>query len=200
MTFSLIEPLRFAFSQRAALPYFGGYEEVVPQLLADGAAEFVNGSGTVRWELCLGDFPGLLRSAGADGLPSPHLVQFDPWSPARNPAMWTVPVFADLFRRLDPGRGCLLATYSRSTLIRVGLLLAGFYVGMGLAAGRKEETTLAANQPALLPVPLEARWLERARRSDAAEPLWEPVWSRAPLAPATWERLRAHPQFRPEKP
>ena len=81
--------------------------------------------------------------------------------------------------------------------MRVALLLAGFQVGMGLAAGRKEETTVAANRPGLLPSPLDARWLERVRRSDAAEPMWEPVWRRAPLSSGTWERLRAHPQFGP---
>jgi hypothetical protein len=109
--------------------------------------------------------------------------------------MWTRPVFENLFRALDPARPCALTTYSRSTLLRTTLLLAGFFVGVGHATGAKEETTIAANTPDLIAEPLNARWLERARRSDSAEPLREPVYTRAPLAPDTAETLRQHPQF-----
>jgi hypothetical protein len=59
----------------------------------------------------------------------------------------------------------------------------------------KEETTLAANSSELIAEPLDRPWLERARRSPSAEPLWEPVYRQAPLAAETWERLRRHPQF-----
>jgi hypothetical protein len=120
---------------------------------------------------------------------------FDAYSPAKNPAMWTLPLFTDLFRLLDPQRPCALPTYSRSTILRVTLLLAGFFVGVGHATGLKEETTLAANTLDLIAEPLNARWLERARRSHSAEPLREPVYSRAPLSPPTVEKLRHHPQF-----
>jgi hypothetical protein len=80
-------------------------------------------------------------------------------------------------------------------MLRVSLLLAGFFVGAGHATGEKEETTIAANTSALLSEPLDRRWLHRARRSTSAEPLWEPVYRQARLSPATWERLQAHPQF-----
>ena len=109
--------------------------------------------------------------------------------------MWTLPLFRDLFQWLDPQRPCALPTYSRSTILRVTLLLAGFYVGVGHATGEKEETTIAANTPDLIAEPLDARWLERARRSHSAEPLTEPVYRTAPLSEENWERLQAHPQF-----
>ena len=48
---------------------------------------------------------------------------------------------------------------------------------------------------ALLTEPLDRRWLERARNSTSAEPMCEPVYRQAPLAPATWTALREHPQF-----
>jgi len=127
--------------------------------------------------------------------PPPHAVFYDAFSPAKNPAMWTRPVFENLFRALDPARPCALTTYSRSTLLRTTLLLAGFFVGVGHATGAKEETTIAANALDLIAEPLNARWLERARRSDSAEPLREPVYTRAPLAPDTADQLRRHPQF-----
>ena len=109
--------------------------------------------------------------------------------------MWTLPLFANLFRLLDPARPCALATYSRSTITRVALLLAGFYVGAGHATGEKQETTIAANTLGLIDEPLDRRWLERARRSHSAEPLCAPIYRQARLAPATWEGLQRHPQF-----
>jgi hypothetical protein len=81
-------------------------------------------------------------------------------------------------------------------MLRVTLLLAGFFVGVGHATGEKEETTIAANTPGLIAQPLDRRWLQRARGSTSAEPLWEPVYRQARLSPKTWEMLRQHPQFR----
>ena len=109
--------------------------------------------------------------------------------------MWTLPLFGNLFQLLDPQRPCALPTYSRSTILRVTLLLAGFFVGVGHATGLKEETTIAANTLDFITEPLDRRWLERASRSHSAEPLREPVYSRAPLSPPTLEKLRRHPQF-----
>ena len=109
--------------------------------------------------------------------------------------MWTLPLFTNLFRLLDPAQPCNLTTYSRSTMIRATLLLAGFFVGRGIPTGLKEETTIAANTLKLIDAPLDRNWLERARRSDSAEPLPEARYRRAPLSPASWEKLRAHQQF-----
>ncbi len=144
-------------------------------------------------------FPAEAGKVPSLATPAPHAILYDAFSPAKNPAMWTQPVFANLFRRLDPAQPCALATYSRSTLLRVSLLLAGFYVGAGHATGEKEETTIAANTPALTTEPLDATWLERARNSTSAEPLWDPVYRQARMSAATWEKLRAHPQFRGPK-
>ena len=191
-----LEPLRFAFARRSVLSYFEAYEPMIEQMLAEQRVEFQNGRQRVRWECLLGDFPSLLRQPDTRTLPKPHVILFDPWSPAKNPAMWSAPLFADLYDLLDPTRPCALPTYSRSTMTRVSLLLAGFWVGMGRAAGHKEQTTIAANARELLGEPLDLRWLERARHSPSAEPLWEPVYRQAPLTPATWERLQRHPQFR----
>jgi hypothetical protein len=126
---------------------------------------------------------------------APDAILFDAFSPAKNPAMWTLPMFTNLFRLLDPARPCALTTYSRSTMIRVTLLLAGFFVGRGVPTGSKEETTVAANTLKLIDAPLDRRWLERAQRSDSAEPLHQPKYRRARLSQESWEKLQAHPQF-----
>ena len=112
-----------------------------------------------HWQVHLGDFPALLVHASARELPKPQVILFDAYSPAKNPAMWTLPLFQNLFRLLDPARPCALPTYSRSTMLRVTLLLAGFFVGAGHATGEKEETTIAANALELVSEPLDLKWL-----------------------------------------
>jgi len=202
-------PLEFALQHTADLGYFGGYETHLQELLRAQRVAFRDGAQSVDWEFHLGDFPLLLESwsssfslSGSDTLkrglqraPAPHAILFDAYSPARNPAMWTLPLFSNLFRLLDPQRPCALPTYSRSTILRVTLLLAGFFVGVGHATGEKEETTIAANTLEVLSEPLGRRWLERARRSHSAEPMVEGVYRVAPLTAASCEKLQAHPQF-----
>jgi hypothetical protein len=185
-----VEPLAFGLRQAAHLGYFSGYEETVATLLATGRAGLSHG----HWELRQGDFPALLRADPRPG-PPPHAILFDAFSPAKNPAMWTASLFADLFHCLDPQRPCAMPTYSRSTMLRVTLLLAGFFVGVGRATGEKEQTTIAANTPSLLAEPLPREWLQRARQSRSAEPLSEAVYRQAYLSAESWEKLRRHPQF-----
>lgn len=193
-----LEPLRFGLEHADALGYFAGYENAVEIFLRDYQTAFADGNRQVTWELRLGDFPSLLEKLRETPrlLPAPHAILFDAFSPARNPAMWTQPLFANLFRLLDPARPCALPTYSRSTMLRVSLLLAGFYVGAGHATGEKEETTIAANTPDLISEPLDKNWLQRARNSTSAEPMWTPVYRQSPLSHETWEKLRQHPQFK----
>ena len=183
-----LEPLDFALRHAAELGYMAGYESATREFLTTGRA--LGG----RWEMRLGDFPELLRKHPPPA-PAPHAILFDAFSPAKNPAMWTASLFADLHRCLDPTRPCAMPTYSRSTMLRVTLLLAGFFVGAGHATGEKEETTIAANTLDLLDEPLGRDWLERARRSRSAEPLWEPVYRQAHLSRESWEKLVRHPQF-----
>jgi tRNA U34 5-methylaminomethyl-2-thiouridine-forming methyltransferase MnmC len=201
--------LEFGLQHARELGYFNGQEERLRGLLSNGQVTFRDGPQSVHWEFLLGDFPDLIASAAArrdrSGTPdagtsakigvAPHAILFDAFSPARNPAMWTLPVFTHLYQLLDPQRPCTLPTYSRSTILRVTLLLAGFYVGVGHATGSKTETTIAANVPVLLDELLDRRWLERARRSHSAEPLMEAKHRSAPLSAETWELLQAHPQF-----
>ena len=147
-----------------------------------------------RFQEPLAPWP-LTDSRAALSLPAPHAILFDAYSPAKNPAMWTAPLFAGIHRMLDPGRPCAMPTYSRSTMLRVTLLLAGFYVGVGHATGEKEETTIAANTPELLEDPLPQAWLQRARHSTSAEPMWEPVYRQSPISELSWNKLLEHPQF-----
>ncbi len=190
-----LEPLEFALQHTDTLGYLGGYEGQLQQFIAGRKVSFEEGGQRVDWELHLADFPTLLAQTAAQRIAKPHAIMFDAFSPAKNPAMWTQPLFSGLFRLLDPRRPCALPTYSRSTMLRVTLLLAGFFVGVGHATGEKEETTIAANTLDLLSEPLDRKWLQRARRSSSAEPMWEPAYRQAPLLAETWEKLQAHQQF-----
>ncbi len=189
-------PLEFALAHPKQLGYFAGYEALVAQLIARRRVEFREGDREIDWELQLGDFPTLMQEVGPAALPAPHAVLYDAYSPARNPAMWTLPVFERLFLRLDPTRPCALPTYSRSTMLRVTLLLAGFHVGVGHATGEKEETTIAGNTCELIAEPLGMAWLKRAMASTSAEPLREAIYRQAALTTDSRKRLLAHPQFR----
>ena len=69
-------------------------------------------------------------------------VFFDPFSPAKNPDLWSVDFFKEIFRLItDDG---ILTTYSSAPQVRTAMLLAGFLVGRGPAVGRKKEGTVAA--------------------------------------------------------
>jgi tRNA U34 5-methylaminomethyl-2-thiouridine-forming methyltransferase MnmC len=195
-----LEPLEFALKNAGALGYFGGYENYLQEFIHTHRVVFQDGAQTVNWEFHLDDFPTLLANSKQKTKNSklaapPHAILFDAYSPARNPAMWTLPLFTNLFQLLDPQRPCAMPTYSRSTILRVTLLLAGFFVGVGHATGEKEETTIAANDLSLIAEPLNRRWLERARRSHSAEPMVEPVYRIAPLSESWWAKLQRHPQF-----
>jgi tRNA U34 5-methylaminomethyl-2-thiouridine-forming methyltransferase MnmC len=189
------EPLRIALQNTGHLGYLKGWEDAVENLIEKRAHTFASCPLQIHWELHLGDFPKFVKSTEAQKLPKPDAIFYDAFSPATNPAMWTLEVFSDLFRLLDPARPCLMPTYSRSTMLRVTLLLAGFFVGRGHATGQKEETTIASNRLAELEEPLEREWLMRCKRSRSAEPLHTAEYRQAPLTDATWEKLREHPQF-----
>lgn len=189
-----LEPLRFAREHAQELGYPVGFETAFGALLERQHCEFTHGRLSVHWQAEVADFPSRIESG--EPLPAPHAIFYDAYSPARNPAMWTLPLFRRLFERLNPHRDCAMATYSRATLVRTTLLQAGFFVGTGEPTGEKEETTLASNTPRLIPRPLGSDWLGRAVRSTSAEPLLAAQYSQAPLSDATRAALMDHPQLR----
>ncbi len=196
-----LDPLRFTLQHVNELKYPTGYEASMQTLLEKHDVKFTNGVQQVHWSLKLGDFPTLLptlhgASSPSEKIPAPHAILFDPFSPAKNPAMWTPPVFENLFKCLTPDHPCALATYSRSTFIRVSLLLGGFYVGVGHPTGEKEETTGASNTLDLLDEPLDLKWLWRILKSGSAEPMWDGIYRQSALKAETWEKLKKHRQFR----
>ena len=158
-----LEPLRFALEHADELAYPVRWRGEIEELLNRGKVEI----GRVTWSVEMGDFrERVLDAAG----PGPNAVLFDPYSPAANPGMWTREVFGKIRDRAADD--CTLTSYSRSTVTRARLMLAGWCVGRGAATGEKTETTVAATRMERLREPLRRDWLERVRRSRAAG-LWE---------------------------
>jgi tRNA U34 5-methylaminomethyl-2-thiouridine-forming methyltransferase MnmC len=177
--------LIFALEHASALGYLAEYRPAIERLLSDGRTT----EGPVSWHLHQGDFRALL-----DVAPAPHAVLYDPYSPQTNPELFTTEIFTALERRLDKTHGCLLSNYTRSTAVRVTLMLAGFFVGHGAATGEKDQTTLASNSLELIPEPLDSAWLRRVARSTRSAPFHAGGVS-GPISPEELQRLSSHPQF-----
>ncbi len=180
------EPLEFALRHAAELGYLTRWSAAVESLLQTGRAL----AGNVDWHFHRADLREFVHAPRPDALPAPDAILYDPYSPESNPGMWTLEHFTRLHSCLDPARPCTLTSYSRSTSVRVTLLLAGFHVGCGAGTGEKDETTLAATHRELLAHPLGPEWLARVARSTRGAPLRErPRPGR--ITPADLSALRA---------
>ena len=183
--------LCFARAHPDKFGFVDGFEHEAGELIESGRVEFQRGRAVVDWVFREGDFLEQSRDC-----PPPAAVFFDPWSPLRNSGMWTLSVFEHLYSCLDEDQPCTLATYSRATCVRSALLLGGFFVGKGPGAGAKEESTVAAADPAMLDAPLPRSWLDKAARSHSGRPLYSSAFTQEPLPGEMMEQLRVHPQFR----
>lgn len=69
-------------------------------------------------------------------------VFFDPFSPSRNPELWSVDFFRQVYRTMNDQ--AVLTTYSSAPQVRAALREAGFLIGRGPSVGGKREGTLAS--------------------------------------------------------
>ena len=153
--------------QKISFP--GGRGELYELLKSLPAKKEVAGEGfSVR--LIAGD---ARSSAGA--LPSScfNAVFHDAYSPSKNPELWTVEFFQELYRAAADG--CILTTYSSAPQVRGALLEAGFVVGKGPSVGKKLESTVSAKGHVI--EPLGAGEIETLRRSAKSTPYRDPGFS-----------------------
>ncbi len=178
-----LAPLRLALADEAGFPFLAPWRAAAQALMERGTWS----EPGVEWRLELGDVLGRLSCA-----PGPaDLVFFDPFSPEKNPALWTRRALAAVRAACrDDQVGATLVTYSASTRTRASMLLGGFFVGAGVGVGTKKETTIAATRLDLLERPLGEEWLGRWRRSSARAPHGEELTAEVEQA------VLAHPQFR----
>jgi chorismate dehydratase len=78
-----------------------------------------------------------------DSLPKDYFdrVFFDPFSPVKQPEMWSRKVFQKVYNVMKPG--AKLSTYSCAKSIRRNMIAAGFKVMDGPIVGRKKPATIA---------------------------------------------------------
>lgn len=69
-------------------------------------------------------------------------IFFDPFSPSKNPELWSVEFFREIYRLISYNG--ILTTYSSAPQIRMALIQAGFRIGRGPSVGGKREGTLAS--------------------------------------------------------
>ena len=184
--------IEFALQHAAELGYVVGHEKALRALVSEGHATLTHGEGWIEWRLHVGDFRDELEN---DGRESPHAIFYDPYSPSVNGEMWTLEIFTRLRQRMHDDTPCLWTNYTRSTAVRVTLLLAGFYVGEGWGIGEKEMTTIASNDLGLIERPFDKRWLERVSRSSNAAPLRSDLISQGPIPAEDFARLKECAQF-----
>lgn len=183
-----LAPLQFAWEHSEHLVYLRPYRDQVQQLMRH---HHVN-MGRIQWYLHCDDFRSSLEISH---LPAPHAIFYDPYSAVSNPEMWTLEHFQKLRRHLQDDRPCLLTNYTRSTAIRCTWLLAGFYVGIGVGIGEKDQTTIASNHLELLERPLQADWLKQVAASQNANPLRMAGVVYGPMSAMDFSELQQHPQF-----
>lgn len=72
-------------------------------------------------------------------------VFHDPYTPSKNPEMWTVEIFTYLYQVME--KDAILTTYSSAPQVRGALLEAGFHLGSAPSTGKKKEGTIASPGP-----------------------------------------------------
>lgn len=184
------DPISFALANAEALEYLVPHQEKIAQLLAEGMAPFGQKG---KWFFHEGDFRETVQDLS---IPAPDALIYDPYSPVGNPDMWNLEHFTRLRARLL--RPCLFSNYTRSTAVRVTLLLAGFYVGVGVSVGDKAETTVASNDPNLIENPLGDFFLRRCLESHNSAPMRALAYSQSKISEQDYLALKSHPQFQME--
>lgn len=116
---------------------------------------YMNGTGTrgpFSIDVKFGDARTAVRSLPDAAFDA---VFFDPFSPSRNPELWSVDFFREMSRLMNDAS--ILTTYSSAPQIRGALFEAGFIVGRGPSVGGKREGTLAAKTAVIPPLSAEER-------------------------------------------
>ncbi len=184
-----LDPIHFAIENAEELKYLIPHLDSIRALISKKSIRI---SPQLNWRLEMGDFRDQMQRKD---IPSPNAIFYDPYSLSVNIEMWSLDFFKKLRESLDDSIPCMLTNYTRSTVMRVTWLLAGFYVGVGATIGQKEETSIASNQLELLTQPLDEKWLKRVQLSQSANPIRGETQSIQPISNEDFELLISQKQF-----
>ncbi len=184
-----LDPIHFALEHAEELQYILPHTQKIKELIEHKNIQL---HPKLRWHLEMGDFRDQMHRKD---IPRPNAIFYDPYSLTVNIEMWTLDFFTQLRKSLDDTIPCMLTNYTRSTVMRVTWLLAGFYVGVGATIGEKEETTIATNKLELLTQPLDRSWLKRVKASQSANPIRGSEQTIKPISDEDFEKLLTQKQF-----
>ncbi|MFH1849840.1 MAG: MnmC family methyltransferase [archaeon] len=94
-------------------------------------------TGRTKMELIIGPAEETVRRSGTGF----DAVFLDPFSPKKNPELWTILFLKDVGKKMKPGG--ILATYSCARQVRDNLACAGFEVSDGPRVRRRGPSTIA---------------------------------------------------------
>lgn len=143
-------------------PAFKEEYEIIEALFRDLRYE----RGGIRIEVMISDARKAVRNMDAPF----DAVFLDPFSPRKNPELWTVEFFRELYRMMN--KEAILATYSAATPVRCGLIEVGFRIGEGPGDYRKRSGTLASKAGEIKHMSPDK--LERLKASPECLPFYDP--------------------------
>ncbi len=120
-------------------------------------------TGNISIEILFGDGREFIKKLKPDNF---HAVFQDPFSPSKNPEMWSVEYFLCI-NKLMTDKG-ILTTYSSADHVRMAMIEAGFTVGMGPSVGRKKEGTIATKSGKI--EPLSSERIKEIMQNPRSEP------------------------------
>ena len=102
-----------------------------------------------------------------------HAVFQDPFSPSKNPELWTVDYFRKIKELMDE-RG-IVTTYSSADHIRRAMMEAGFILSQGPSVGKKREGTIASLK--VLKSVLSKERIDEIMKNIKSEPYRDPEFN-----------------------
>ncbi len=112
---------------------------------------------SIEIEIYIGD---ARKSIHDQAIQNIHAIYQDPFSPKKNPSLWTTEWFEDLKKYSDPA--CKMSTYSASVSIRKSMLAAGWHPQSLPGFANKRERTMAT-----LSGPIDLKLEKKLRASSA---------------------------------
>jgi queuine tRNA-ribosyltransferase len=125
---------------------------------------------SLQWHLIEGDMRQTM-----EGVESPDVVLFDPFSTQANPEIWQLE-FLENLKTQSADKSFVLSTYSSATPFRAALLAADYWVFDGVKISPNRSSTLAFSAPDIahprwsVGSMLDQRWLEKWQRSSTQFP------------------------------
>ncbi|WP_186645050.1 MnmC family methyltransferase [Fluviispira vulneris] len=182
------EGLVLLWQNKELFPYINQFTHILPMCLEKNHLLVNLEDGRLfEWIFIQGDFVQTLESEAK--YPYADIICYDFFSPASHPQLWTYNIFSKLRERVK--EDSLLITYSSATCIRAALLASGFFVGMGIASGKKARSTLASPTAQTLKELLPPEWKNRFARSQAQFSSLEKDENKAIIK----ERIATHSQW-----